>query len=103
MGKAMFKFELNNKKWHVQQSYHAKVRMEERNIDFFAVVGDIIALGNRIETLAENNEEAMIIDKNKDISVVAGFQEDFNIITIITVIDKANVFVKDGTSIERVS
>lgn len=79
-------------------SRHAMERMEERNVDKYVVAGNVIALGpERIAQLQEDNDEAIIIDKENDVSVVVGFNSDK--VTIITVIGKANVYVKSGTQI----
>lgn len=89
-------------KYHkIVASHHAMCRMEkrERNIDPYVVAGNIIALGpDRIRQLQEDNAEAIIIDEKKNVSIVIGFAKGDDI-TVITVIDKANVFVKKDTEI----
>lgn len=75
--------------------------MNERNIDRYVVAGSVVALGpERITKLQEDNDEAMIIDKDNNVAVVVGFGR--NSITVITVINKSNVFVKSGTQIYNI-
>lgn len=79
-------------------SHHAMERMVERNVDKYVVAGNVLALGpERISELQKNNDEAIIIDEVNNVSVVVGFGK--NRITIITVIAKSNVFVKNNTQI----
>lgn len=90
---------INGQQINIVASKHAMERMEERQVDEFVVAGNVLALGKkRIAELHENNDEAIIIDKDKNVSIVIGFGKR-NQITIITVIDRANVFVKKNTEI----
>jgi len=99
--KGFITFKTNNKEYSIATSHHASKRMRERNIDMYAVAGSIIALGpERIDELQKNNDEAIIIDKQNNQSVVIGFARKH--ITIITVIAKSNVFVKDNTRIYNI-
>lgn len=88
-------------KYHkIVASHHAMKRMDKREVDRYVVAGNVIALGaDRIRELQANDDEAIIIDKKKNVSVVIGFSKGDDI-TIITVIDKAeNIFVKNDTEI----
>lgn len=89
-------------KYHeIIASHHAMERMSERNVDKYVVAGNVIALGKeRIAELQQNNDEAIVIDEVANVSVVVGFSK--NNITIITVINKSNVFVKNNTQIYNV-
>ena len=87
---------INNKDYSVRASAHAIQRMQERKVDSYIVTGNILSLGEeRILKLQEKGEEAILIDENTNTSIVFGFKG--NRIQVITVIDKANVFVKRGT------
>lgn len=89
---------IKNKTYKVVASNHAQKRMMQRNIDSYTVVGNILLLGeNKIEKLQSTNEEFIIIDKDTNTSTVGAIND--NVITIITVIDKSNVFVKKNTKI----
>lgn len=96
--KKLMSFNINGRDIDIIASGHAVGRMMERNVNEFVVAGNVIALGpERIQKLQASRDEAMIIDEDKNVSVVVGFSQ--RRITIITVIDKANVFVKKGTEI----
>lgn len=86
------------KTYAIETSNHAAERMAQYQVDAFVVAGSVLALGpERIDALQEQKEEAMIIDEENNIAVVVGFNK--NEITLITVINKSNVFVKKNTTI----
>lgn len=86
------------KTYSIETSNHAAERMVERNVDAYVVAGSVLALGPaRIDALQAEREDAMIIDKENNIAVVVALRP--NEITIVTVINKSNVFVKDNTTI----
>ncbi len=100
-GKALATVQIEGTTYSIRATEHALERMEQRDVDGYVVTGNILALGpERLQKLQEANEEAIIIDKQKDVSVVIGFKG--NRIQVVTVIDKANCFVKDGTSIQTI-
>ena len=85
----------------IKATNHSLERMEQRNVDEYLVISNIMGLGaETIERLQTNNEEAIIIDNNTNTSIVIGFSK--KAITVITVINKSNVFVKTGTEIVRI-
>lgn len=89
---------LGGKAYSIGASNHALSRMNDRGIDKYVVSGTVIALGpTRIAELQENKDDAIIINENNNTSIVMAF--DGTDITIITVIDKANIFVKTNTNI----
>jgi hypothetical protein len=91
---------INKQTYSIRATEHSLQRMTERKIDEYVVSGNVLALGaTRLLKLQEAQEEAIIIDKKTNTSIVIAFLR--NTIKIITVIDKSNVFVKDGTRIER--
>lgn len=97
-GKQIAEVKIEKMKISVRASEHALERMEERKVDKFAVAGAIIALGERLEAL--RGQEAIVIDKEKDLAVVFGITK--NTANIITVINKSNVFVKSNTVVEHI-
>lgn len=93
--------QIDDKIHEIIASHHAMKRMEKRNVNKYVVAGNVLALGpERIKELQDNEDEAIIIDEANNVSVVVGFSE--NNITIITVIDKSNVFVKSNTQIYNI-
>ncbi len=98
--KLLAKLEINKKHYSVRATAHALERMEQRKIDEFVVSGNVLALGKeKLQELQEQQEEAIIIDKNTNSAIVIGFVK--NTIKVITVINKSNVWVKDNTRIEN--
>ena len=101
MNRELASIEINNKTYKITASHHAVERMEQRNVDAYVVASSVLALGpDRIDALHAQNEEAMIIDKTNNVSVVVGMSP--NSITIITVINRANVYVKENTAIYNI-
>ena len=98
--KLLAQVEIKGQQYSIRATAHAVERMEQRNIDEYVVVGNIMAMGKeRIVELQSKNEEAILIDDNTNTSIVFGFNG--NKVKVITVIDKSNVFVKKGTVVER--
>lgn len=96
--KETYNLYFNGEIYSVKTTYHARIRIEERNVNIDTIIQNINALGKEtVLRLRENNDEAIIIDKESNTSVVLGFNH--KTITIITVIGKSNVFVKSGTEI----
>jgi hypothetical protein len=99
--KLLAQIKINNRDYSIRATDHCLQRMAERKIDEYVVSGNVLALGEtKLLKLQEAQEEAIIIDKKTNTSIVVAFIR--NTVKIITVIDKANVFVKDGTRIERI-
>ena len=101
MNRELASIQINNKTYKITASHHAVERMEQRNVDAYVVASSVLALGpDRIDALQAQSEEAMIIDKTNNVSVVVGMNP--NSITIITVINRANVYVKENTAIYNI-
>ncbi len=95
---------IEEKRYSIRATIHALERMKERNVCEYAVTGSILALGQKRllelqEALQEAQEDAMIIDEERDVAVVISFKG--NRIQVVTV-NKANVFVKKNKSVERI-
>lgn len=83
---------------NIKASGHAMERMNERGVDKYVIAGSVLALGpERIAALQASREEAIIIDEVNNVSVVIGCNP--KTVTIITVIGKSNIFVKNNTQI----
>jgi len=98
---------IEDKEYEVRMTEHSALRMIDRGIDKFVVTGSIIALGKRINQIEENGyDEGIVIDKPHNVAVIfAIFKDKYtckSIVKIITVINRANVFVKENTKIFNV-
>lgn len=101
-GKSLALLTIEGKDYSIRASEHALQRMEERQVDSYVVAGNVMALGaERLQELQRKQEEAMIIDEENEVAVVIAFKG--NRIMLVTVLNKANCYVKKGTRIERVS
>lgn len=100
-GKSLLEFKYLGQKHSIRASEHALERAEERGIAINVILSEVIALPVAdMQKYKENNKECIIIDDNRDIAVVVGFKG--NKINIITVIDKADVWIKEGTAIKKI-
>ena len=104
------KISMDNKNIEIVISIHAEERLHDRmkksNINEWNLVGNIVMLGTKLIEYAEEHEEFAIIDNNLNFSVICGAEkvDDKNVkITIITIINKANIWVKDATSINQIN
>ena len=93
--------EILDKDFRIESTTHAARRMEERKIKKNIVV-DVVK-GLDVKALVYNNtgEEIAIIDQLHDIAVITEVR--LNKIVIITVIDRANIHIKDGTRLEEIA
>lgn len=99
--KMIAELKINGAQYSIRATAHAVERMAEREVDQYVVAANVMALGKqRLLELQEAQAEAIVIDEDKNIAVVIGFKK--NRIQVITVINKANVFVKKDTVIERI-
>ena len=101
---------MNNKNIAIQISKHANERLHKRmesfNLTEWSLVGNIIMLGTKLIDYAEAHEDFAIIDNNLKFSVICEAikisDKDVQI-RIITIIDKANIWVKEDTMIARIN
>jgi len=99
MTKLILTFKIH-KNFSIRATQHSLDRMASRKIEATTAAASIIALGEeRLLKAQASNEDVMVLDSINNIAVVFAF--DGNKILIITVIDKANCFVKSGTRIEK--
>lgn len=95
-GKAMHTFTINNKTYSIRLSEHAALRLKQRNIDLFQTIGCILSLGeSRIESYSGSDRDIFIQDKINGFSVVINIEH--RTITIVTVIDNCDCWIKEGT------
>ena len=74
--------------------------MEERNITALQVLSAVTALTmDELDKLRDENKDLAIIDENEGYAVI--ICRDKNTIKVITVIDEADIWVKDGTNTKR--
>ena len=95
-GISINQFTLNNKTYSIRLTKHAEQRTKERQIDLFQVTGSILSLGQQtIEYYSGNNRDIFIMDKVNNFSIVCNITN--NTITIVTVIDNCDCWIKNGT------
>ncbi len=91
-------FTIDGQTFSVILTKHAELRLSQRNIDQFQAIGLILSLGKeRILSYINSEEDIMIIDKVNNFSVCVAITDSE--ITIITVINNADIWVKEGTKI----
>lgn len=95
-GKMISSFTIGNKTYSIRLTAHAKQRLTDRNIDLYQVTGSILSLGeNIIEKYSGSNRDIFIMDKANNFSIVCNIENCT--IMIVTVIDSADCWVKNGT------
>ena len=89
-------FTIANKTYSIRLSSHAKQRLTDRNIDLYQVTGSILSLGEKtITAYSGNNRDIFITDKINGFSIVCNITN--RTITIVTVIDNSDCWIKQGT------
>ncbi len=94
-------FAIINKDFRIESTTHALKRMEERKINPQVVKEVVEGLDYKVSFYNNSGEEIAIIDQEHDIAVI--IEVRFNKVVIITVIDKANIHIKDGTLLEEIA
>ena len=92
---------LNEQYFRIEGTTHALERMEEREIDQELVVAIILSLDEKLLEYNDTGEEVAIIDQEHNLAVIIEVRE-FKAV-VITVIDRANIHVKDGTLLEEIA
>lgn len=89
-------FTIANKTYSIRLTNHAQQRLTDRNIDLFQVTGSILSLGQKtITAYSGTNRDIFIMDKQNNFSIVCNITH--RTITIVTVIDTCDCWVKNGT------
>jgi hypothetical protein len=93
---------LNNQIFDIRISRHSAIRIIERDIPVSSITATIesILIDSNICKIDFDNNDMIVINKDLNLSVV--FAIELNIIKIVTVINKADVFIKSGTKIFKV-
>lgn len=95
-GRMISSFTIGNKTYSIRLTNHAKQRLTDRNIDLYQVTGSILSLGqNTITTYSGSDKDIFIIDKANNFSIVCNIT--YRTITIVTVIDTCDCWIKNGT------
>lgn len=90
-------FTIANKTYSIRLTNHAQQRLTDRNIDLFQVTGSILSLGQKtITAYSGSNRDIFIMDKEHNFSIVCNIKN--YTIAIITVIDSADCWIKQGTT-----
>ena len=92
---------LDDKYFRVEGTTHALDRMDERDIDQELVVAIILSLDTKLLEYNDTGEEVAIIDQEHNLAIIIEVRE-FKAV-VITVIDRANIHVKDGTLLEEIA
>ncbi len=92
---------LDDKYFRVESTTHALKRMQERDIDRSLVTAIILSLDQKLLDYNDTGEEVAIIDQENNLAVIIEVR-DFKAV-VITVIDRANIHIKDGTSLEEIA
>lgn len=101
-GKSLAQIKIGRDTYSIRATEHAVERMAQRHVDAYVVTGNVLALGpEKLADLKATSEDAIIIDTRTNTAVVVTVEKQT--IKVVTVIDKSNVWVKDGTRIERIS
>lgn len=88
---------IEGKDYSIRATAHSMDRMRTRRVDEITVVGNILAIGkDNIKSLL-HDDDYMLIDTQNNVSIV--FTREKNTLLVVTVIDKSNVFVKQGTKV----
>ena len=96
-GTSINTFTLNNKTYSIRLSSHASQRLQQRNIDLYQTTGSILSLGEKtITAYSGSNRDIFIMDKEHNFSIVCNISACT--ITIITVIDSIDCWIKNGTT-----
>lgn len=99
--RAILTFNKDGETFSVRVSEHSAKRVNQRGIDENNILSAIFAL--KIERLIEAREEdkdLAVIDEKNDFALILGMTK--NRINIITAIDKADIWVKEGTDTHRI-
>ncbi|GAB6099146.1 hypothetical protein JCM16358_10250 [Halanaerocella petrolearia] len=94
-------FILEDKNFRVEGTTHALERMEEREVDKELVAALVLSLDEKLLEYNDTGEEVAIIDQEHDLAIIIEVRE-FKAV-VITVINKSNIHIKDGTQLEEIA
>ena len=89
-------FTIQNKTYSIRLTNHAEQRLNQRKLDLFQVIGSILSLGEKtITAYSGSNRDIFILDKEHNFSIVCNISACT--ITIVTVIDSIDCWIRQGT------
>lgn len=92
---------IENKDYNITATSNSVDTIQQLGKSDYLLVGAVLSLGpDRINALQSEHDEAVIIDKANQISIVADFSTDD--IIVVAVIQNENVFTKDNTTIKTI-
>ena len=94
-------FKVINRNFRIESTTHAYQRMEERDIDKNTVISSIKGLDYKILLYNNSGEEIAVIDQEHDIAIISEVR--YNKIVVITVINRSNIHIKEGTKMEEIA
>lgn len=99
--KALITFNKDGQDYSIRISEHGALRANQRDISEDIIISCIFALTlERLEKCKQEGKDLAIIDENNNVAIIVTMYR--NTIMIVTVIDKANIYVKNGTDIKRI-
>lgn len=99
--KTLMQFTLDNQMMKIVATKHAIKRMNQRKIDQMLVISAITSIGeDNLKKIRRDQSDAMVIDQESNLGVV--FAIKGGRITIITTIQKENIFVKNNTELFKI-
>lgn len=87
--------------FRVESTAHALKRMEERAVEHDVVINVLQELSYKIMAYNDTGEEIAVIDQEHDLAVIVEVR--MNKVVVITVIDRADIYLKDGTMLEEIA
>lgn len=98
--KELLSFTIDNKTHSVRISGHALERAEQRGITKNIILSEIVALPiDEFTVYTSEQQDVAIIDEQQDIAIILDFRTE--LVNVITVINKSDIWVKEGTQIKR--
>ncbi|SKA04506.1 DUF4258 domain-containing protein [Selenihalanaerobacter shriftii] len=92
---------LDSRYFRIESTTHALQRMKERAIESDVVTGIILSLGDKLLNYNNSGDEIAIVDQENNLAVIIEVRECKAV--VITVIDRANIHIKDGTLLEEIA
>ncbi|WP_408954791.1 DUF4258 domain-containing protein [Natroniella sp. ANB-PHB2] len=92
---------LDDSYFRIESTTHALERMEEREIEKELVTAIILSLDQKLLKYNDTGEEIAVVDQENNLAVIIEVR-DFKAV-VITVIDRSNIHIKDGTRLEEIA
>ncbi|MBM7624658.1 DUF4258 domain-containing protein [Sporohalobacter salinus] len=92
---------LDDHYFRIESTTHAMDRMKERSIDTSLVTNIILSLGDKLLDYNDTGDEVAIVDQKNNLAVIIEVREGKAV--VITVIDRANIHIKEGTLLEEIA